>query len=585
MDEIDQTGGMRSVATPTPAVYPPPESLRPTLIGEHYMISAGHPLVAHAMAEVMEAGGTAIDAGVAGGFASNVVQADMCNLGGIAPIVLRRAGEDTAWAIAGVGAWGRSVTLERFNARFGGDMPLGSGVGVVPGAADAWLTALERFGTWPLERVLARAAGHAAEGWPLDRRTAVALEILGRSFRVWESSRAVYWPEGRPPRTGERLRQPALGRTLARLADAAAGRPRTDGIRAARDLFYRGDIARSLAAFVAADGGWLSTEDLAEHAAEVVPATTLDYGGWRVATPSTVTQGPVLLQALGILDRLDARRLDPDGPDYLHAVAEALKLAFAERTAHACDPAFMAMDPAALLAPGRLDALAARVRPDGLAAAEAEAAGQPPTAGRPRSDTTYFCVVDGDGSAFSAMPSDTLDGAPIVPELGFFCSPRGVQSSTDPDDVNRIAPGKRPRLTPSPALAIETGSADPRVLAFGCPGGDMIVQAMLQAFLNVVDHGMTLQQAVEAPRVATFDFPGSFHPRPRFPGRLDVEARIAPAVRDALAARGHDVVVWPEWEFDAGGVGIAGDVAPVADGRRTLAAGADPRRIHYAWGW
>ena len=584
-DSPDQTGGMRSVSSPTPAVYPPPESMRPTLIGEHYMISAGHPLVAHAMAEVLEAGGTAIDAGVAGGFASNVIQPDMCNLGGIAPIVLRRAGEAHAWAISGVGAWGEAATLEAFHARYGEDMPLGSGVGVVPGAPDAWLTALERFGTWPLDRVLSRAIAHARDGWLLDRRTAVAIEILGRSFAKWESSRSIYWPEGRAPRTGERLRQSALAQTLQRLSDAAAGEAREAGIRAARELFYRGEIARRIVSFVQADGGWLTEADMAAHVADPAPAITATYRGWQVATPGPVTQGPVMLQALGILQRLDVAAMPAGGADALHAIAEALKLAFAERSAHACDPAFMEMAPEALLAPERLAALAARIHADRVVPPEAESA--PPAAARPRSDTTCFCVVDAAGNAFSAMPSDTLDGAPIIPELGFFCSPRGVQSSPDPADVNRIAPGKRPRITPSPALALGPGTGgEPAVLAFGCPGGDVIVQAMLQAFLNVVDHGMSLQQAVEAPRVATFDFPGSFFPNPRFSARLDVEARIDPGVRADLSARGHDIHLWPEWEFDAGGVAMAGGAAPTApEAGRVLAAGADPRRTHYAWGW
>ena len=287
--EAEARPGMRSVATPTPALFPAPESMRPTLIGAHYMISAGHPLVAHAMAEVLEAGGTAIDAGVAGGFASNVAQADMCNLGGIAPIVLRQAGDRQAWSISGVGAWGHEVTLEAFRASHGEDMPLGSAVGVVPGAAEAWFTALERFGSWPLERVLQRPVALAEEGWRLDRRTAAALGILGRSFRRWDSSRAVYWPDGGPPATGTRLRQPALARTLGRIAQSAAGLSRTDGIAAARALFYEGDIARRIVEFVRADGGWLTAADLAAHAADVGTAMTLDYRGWQVATTGATT--------------------------------------------------------------------------------------------------------------------------------------------------------------------------------------------------------------------------------------------------------------------------------------------------------
>jgi gamma-glutamyltranspeptidase/glutathione hydrolase len=191
-----------------------------------------------------------------------------------------------------------------------------------------------------------------------------------------------------------------------------------------------------------------------------------------------------------------------------------------------------------------------------------------------RSDTTYLCVVDADGNAFSATPSDTLDDGPIVPGLGIVISPRGHQSRLDPEHPSVLAPGKRPRLTPAPALAL---ADDGRVWAFGSPGGDVILQAMLQAFLNVVEFGLTPQQAVEAPRVASYSFPNSFYPHGEPEGRLNVEARIAEDVRRELAARGHDVVVWPELEFDAGSVAMALDLGP-----GVLAGAADPRRSAYA---
>jgi gamma-glutamyltranspeptidase/glutathione hydrolase len=202
-----------------------------------------------------------------------------------------------------------------------------------------------------------------------------------------------------------------------------------------------------------------------------------------------------------------------------------------------------------------------------------------------RHDTTYLCVVDGDGNAFSATPSDTLDGGPIVPGLGIIVSPRGLQSRLDPAHPSVLAPGKRPRLTPSPALALHRGGGvDARVWAFGCPGGDVILQAMLQALLNYVQFGMTPQQAVEAPRFASFSFPNSFYPHGEPQGQLNVEARIPPEVRDELAARGHDVVTWPEFEFDAGGVSLALDLVEPTRAGRVLAAAADPRRSTYAFG-
>ncbi len=577
------TGGMRSEDTPTPGVFAPPESMRPTLVGERYMISAGHPLVAQVCARVLEAGGTAIDAGVAGGLASNVIQADMCNLGGVAPIVLRCAGQDTAWAISGVGTWSRTVTLARFRDRFGDDMPLGLGVGVVPAALDAWVTALDRFGTWRFADVASDAIAYAEEGFPLDHRTAAALGILGRTFAAYDHTPAVYWPDGKPPRQGDRLRQAALADTLRRLAAAEQAADRRAGLKAVRDAFYRGDIAARIADWSAAHGGWLTRDDLAGFACTVEPAPSVAYRGHRVFTNPAYSQGPILLLALRLLERLDLASCTAGSADALHLILEALKLAFAERERAMTDPAFATVPLDDLLGDANVARLAGQID---LGSALPDPIGSAGAPGQARCDTTYLCVIDAAGNAFSAMPSDTIDGSPLIPDLGIIVSPRGVQSSNRPGHPNALAPGKRPRLTPSPALALgpERTGAERRVLAFGCPGGDVIVQSMLQSFLNVVDFGMSLQQAVEAPRAATFSFPGSFFPNPHFPGRIDVEARVPQAARDDLAARGHRVSPWTDWEFDAGSVQMVGDLSDPAAGGRVLGAAADPRRCAYAWG-
>jgi gamma-glutamyltranspeptidase/glutathione hydrolase len=573
----DRTGGMRNAGSPTPALFPPPDSLRPTLVGRDFVVSAGHPIVAQVMAEVMAQGGTAIDAGVAGGLLSNVVQVDMCNLGGVAPTLIRPADDTETWVIDGVGPWGREVTLDAFLARHEETMPLGSPAGVVPAAFDAWCTALTRFGTWRLADVLAPAIDYARNGFPLDRGTATALELLGNGFSAYESSRAVYWPAGRPPRPGEVLRQSDLARTLARLAACDAG-DREAGIARARALFYEGEIAEELIAFHRSTGGWLTRDDLAAYASPVERAPRVAFRGWEVATPGIVGQGPVLLQALGILEGMPLERHARGSADHLHLVGEALKQGFAERERAYADPAFADMNIEALLAPGHLAAMREAIRPDSALPGAAEA----PAAGQGRCDTTYVAAADAAGNIFSSMPSDTIDGAPIAPGLGFFVSPRGVQSRLDPDHPACLGPGKRPRLTPAPAIA--TNAASGEALALGCPGGDVIVQSMLQSFVDMVCFGMTPQQAVEAPRIATFSHPGSFHPHPAFPKRLAVEGRIARDVREELAARGHVIHDWPDWEFDAGAVSIAGTRVMHEGSAPVLVAAADPRRIAYAAG-
>ena len=574
---IQRTGGMRNVDTPTPALFPPPESMRPTLVGRDYVVSAGHPIVAQVMSEILAQGGTAIDAGVAGGLLSNVVQVDMCNFGGVAPTLIRLAEDDCSHVIDGVGCWGHEVTLETFVACTDGDMPLGSPVGVVPAAFDVWCRALSEFGTMRLAEVIAPAINYARHGFPLDQATATALRLLGTGFSNYASSTAIYWPQGRPPKAGEILKQIDLATTLSRLAACDTGQRET-GISNARNLFYQGEIAQELIAFHRERGGWLTREDLAEYESPVEIAPSVIFKDWEISTPGIVGQGPVLLQALGILNHVSFDDCSFGSTKHLHYVAEALKQGFAEREAYYADPKFTDTSVKDLLRDDHLKELFKAIHPDkvlpGCAVTE--------TAGRGRCDTTYLAAADAQGNIFSSMPSDTIDGAPIIPNLGFFVSPRGVQSRLEADHPACIAPGKRPRLTPAPAIAVNYKTDE--ALAIGCPGGDVIVQSMLQSFLNMICFDMTPQQAVEAPRIATFSHPGSFYPHPSFPRRLSIEGRIDTTIRNELKEIGHIVFEWPDWEFDAGGVAIAGTRIMSKGGQPVLVAAADPRRSTYAAG-
>jgi gamma-glutamyltranspeptidase / glutathione hydrolase len=568
----------RRVEPPGPKLFPPPESMRPTIVGTDYVVSAGHHLAAEAAARIFAAGGNAIDAGVAGGLVLNVVLPDMCNFGGVAPILVRPAGGSKVFSVSGLGTWGREATLEAFVRRYGDTLPEGPGNAVVPAAPAAWITALARWGTMRFAEVAEPAAELAERGFALDVRAAYAIGAFGRE---WDTTRDVFMPGGRALEPGDVLRQPALAALLHRLAAAERGGDRSSALESVRRAFYEGEVAEALVASNRAGGGWLSSEDLAEFVAEVDSAVSRPYGGWDVHITGPWTQGPALLQALAVLEGYDLQAIGHNSADYLHLVVEAVKLAFADRERFYGDPRFVDVPLEHLLSDAHAEELRERIS---MERAIAEPAAAEPSPAR-RYDTTYLCTVDRDGNAFSATPSDTLDGGPIVPELGILVSSRGVQSRLDPDHPSVLAPGKRPRLTPSPAIATrDDGGDDPLVWAFGCPGGDVILQAMLQAFLNVVEFGMTPQQAVEAPRAAGFSFPNSFYPHGRLEGRVNAEARIGEDVRADLAARGHDVVAWPEWEFDAGGVSMCLDLrAPGEDGR-VLAAAADPRRSTYAIG-
>ncbi|MFT4084173.1 MAG: gamma-glutamyltransferase, partial [Nocardioides sp.] len=368
-------------------------------------------------------------------------------------------------------------------------------------------------------------------------------------------------------------------RTLRRLAEAAerataAGADREAAIDAAHAEFYTGDIAGRIVDFVTGHGGTLGRADLAGFRAEVAPAPYVGFGDWRVHVTPTWSQGPIIAQTLGILERRGIRSVPADTVGYVHEVVEALKLAFSERERCYGDPRFTGVEVDDLLGEARLSELAKMVGEFALP--------NLPTveqAGPRLPSTTAIVAVDGDGNAFSSSPSDTIDGGPIIPELGLLCSPRGVQSRLVPGHPNALRPGGRPCVTPAAVIAL-CAERD-GVWAAACPGGDVIVQAIVQAMLRIDVHRQTPQAAVEAPRFFGSSFPGGFHPHPTGDSLVFLEEGFDAAVGDDLEARGHQVVDWPANEFDAGSVQtIVSDLTE--DGERLLAAGADSRRSAYA---
>jgi gamma-glutamyltranspeptidase/glutathione hydrolase len=548
-----------------PGTYPPPATSRPQLVGEKFAVVAGHPLVSMVAMSIFEAGGNAVDAGVAAGIASNVIQVDMANFGGIAPILLREAGSDRCVSIAGVGRWSESVSLDALVARHGGHLPLGGAPCIVPGAPAGWLSALSRAGTMSFAEVAQPALAYARSGFLLDQGLALSLGICSRGFDQWPSSVEVYRPGNRALQAGDRLVQPALANTLERLMEAEkhSKGSREQGIRAAHDEFYSGDIAQIISAAVEENGGFLTVDDFARFEAEVAPAPSLLVDGWRVhATPSW-SQGPVALQILGIMMRT---------PGTWHHLIEATTRAFCDREDFLAAPDAMDKDIQELLADDYLDFLAHEIT-DEAAPGRSSAIGIP---GATLGSTTSIVTMDASGCTFAASPSDTLDGGPIIPELGILCSPRGVQSRLSSSHPNRVRPGGRPVVTPAPIIATQGDES----WALACPGGDVIVQAMAQVMWRVMTTGASLQEAVEAPRFASFSVPSAFHPHPSADRLVYTEGRIAEREREQLRAQGHHVEVWPDFEFDAGSVQTI-QSAPNTHGERVLTAGADPRRLAY----
>ncbi len=566
--------------------------LRPEALGTRHAVAAGHPLAALAALRILEAGGNAVDAGVAGGLCLGVVHSEMVNVAGVAPIMIYDAARREVATVAGLGTWPRRASVEFFRRECGGEIPEGVLRTVVPAAPEAWITALERFGTLGFAEVAAPAVELARDGFPVGAFTAEILAQNAAKIARWPTSAPIYLPGGRPPAAGERWVQTDLARTLAYMADedrAARRQGREAGLQAARDAFYRGDIAAAIVRYHAEQGGLLTREDLAEFRAGVEPPVRGEFQGYEVWTCGFWCQGPVLLQMLNLLAPFDLAALGHNSPAYVHVLTEAMKLAFADREAYYGDPRHVKVPAAGLLDPAYAAArrsLIDRARawpempppgdPAGRQAIVPSWTGPTPRGGPgpPGLDTSYVAVVDKDGNAFSATPSDVPTDTPIVPGTGLAVSSRGSQSWLDPEHPSAVAPGKRPRLTPSPAMLFRGGRL---VMPFGTPGGDVQAQAMLQALLNLVVFGLSPQRAVEAPRFATQSFPDSFWPHRYHPGRLLLEARLPDATAEALSELGHRVARWGPWEWRAGGVCLVRvDEAAVRWGA------ADPRRDSYA---
>ena len=568
---------------------------RPDVMGTAGAVSAGHPLAAQAAMQVLQAGGNAVDAGVTGGICLSVVHPDIVGFAGVAPTLVFDAATGDAVSVAGVGPWPGRASVELFARECGGEIPEGLLRTVVPGGPDAWITLLERHGTIGFAEAVAPAIRLARDGFPMGRFVAQTLAQYEDAYRRWPTSAAIFLPHGRAPRVGERFVQADWAQTLTFLADEdrrARGRGRVAGLAAARDAFYRGDVAERIVAYHRQEGGLLTREDLAAFRVEVERPCRTAFRGHDVLTGGFWGQGPVLLQMLNLLAPADLGRLGHNSAEYVHQVVEAMKLAFADREAYYGDPHHVDVPAAALLAPAYADLRRALIRerqawPDlppagdprrGLAVRQAET-GRPAPAGG--SDgvlgTSYIAVVDQAGNAFSCTPSDVSTDTPVIPGLGFPISSRGSQSWLDPAHPSAVAPGKRPRITQCPALVLRGGRP---VLVLGTPGGDVQPQAILQVLLNLLVFARSPQDAVESPRFETRSMPDSFWPHGYTPGRLRLEAAVARAAAPALGAWGHGVETVEDQHWQMGSACL---IRIDAAGVRWAAA--DPRRDSYALAW
>jgi gamma-glutamyltranspeptidase/glutathione hydrolase len=542
-----------------------------------------------------------------------------------------------AFVLDGQGPAPGAATLDAFGA-LDLDLIPGNGLlaACVPAAFGSWMLLLQRHGRMRLRDVMQYAIGYARDGYPMAAGVSAGIAAAEPIFREhWPTSAEVYLAGG-VPAPGSRFANPALAATYQRILDEAeaAGADRDVQIEAARRAFYDGFVAEAIGSYLdraevmdvtgERHRALLSPADLAGWRAGIEPPVTLDFAGLTVCKTGPWGQGPVFLQQLALLDGLGVREMDPAGPDFIHTVVESAKLAFADREAWYGDPRFAdvplgdllsrsyatarrsLVGPAASpdLRPGHPGGAEPRLpgyttgdvrvpagpAPDGAAAAEPtaeesgaaarpawEVTGQGSRAdARPhRGDTCHLDVADRFGNMVSATPSGGwLQSSPVIPGLGFCLGTRAQMFTLTAGLPNSLAPGKRPRTTLTPSMALRDGEP---CLAFGTPGGDQQDQWTLTFFLRHVLFGMNLQEAIDAPAFHTRHFPSSFYPRESWPLAVDVEERAGPQVLAELRRRGHQVTVRPPWSL--------GRVSAVARDQGMLYAAANPRGMQgYAAG-
>ena len=599
-----------AVSAATAAARAPHFKQRPPVIGRTAGVSAGHPLTTAVAIEILQRGGNAFDAGVAAMLVGGVVEQDLYGFGGEGLVLVYPRAERRVTSIVGQGWAPKGATIEWYQSR--NKTLAGEGLDpvVVPGAPHAALTVLERWGTMTFAQVAERAIAHARDGFALRPRTATTIERQRAFIAKWPTNQKTWLkPDGSFYRAGDTIAIPDLAATLQKMVDAeraASSRGRAAGLQAARDRFYKGDIAQEMVRFLREHNAPFDTSDFAEFVARVEAPASVTYRGLTVHKHGFNSQGPSLLQALNILETFDLKSMGHNSADYLHVVTEAMKMGYADRDSYYADTDFVTVPAKGLLSKEYAKSRAAQI--DMARAETAHKAGDPlpfdqdvktwpywvagkQPGGLPPQpgdddpslkDTTHIAIIDKDGNVFDATPSGGwITGGVIAGNTGVGLSTRGEQFWLDKTRAAQLRPRSRPRYTLTPTIVLRDGEP---YLALGTPGGDNQEQTILQALLNVVEFPdkwyPNLHTAFELPRLQTFHFLGSFWPHRIEANRLDLETGISADVIAALKARGHDVRVVPP-------VSISGCATAVMIDPRTGSriAGADPRRDCYAFAY
>ena len=573
-------------------------TMRPVIRGRTHAAASMKPEATRAAERILQAGGNAFDAAVAGQAVLGLADAASNGVGSDAVILVWDAKAQKVVSINAEGTAPKLATIEWYQKNLGGKLPESDTLlsGTVPGVVDAWFTLLDRWGTMTFAQVLQPAIEVAENGFPIGERMASAI-ANSKKLKKYPTSVKVYFPNGEAPKAGDIFRNPDLARTLRKLVDAekeAAPKGRHDALQAARDRFYKGDIARTMAKFSEEQGGLFRYEDFASYTAKVEAPVSVDYRGFQVYKNASASQGPTELFALNILEGFDLKALKHNSPEYIHTSIEAVKLALADREKYLADMDFVQIPYEGLLSKDYARERRALIDPDHASlemrpgVAEKYTRSTAPLA-RPvhvnlegdadhEGDTSYLAVVDKDRNMVSFEPSlhSGFGTGVVMADLGFIFNCRGDYYSLIAGEANALAPGKRPRSTLQSTLVMK-GSRP--FMIVGSPGGDDQVFRTLQTLLNIVDFGMNVQEAIEAPRWATRSFPASPFPHTMYPGEMSVEQRVPQNVRDALVRRGHKLRVAGPWTM--------GSLAAIVVDPKTgvLSAGTDPRVDAYAIAW
>ena len=604
------------------------DTFRPVVRGRRGVVAGGHPLSVEAGMRILQRGGNAVDAGVATILAASVIEFSHFSFGGEVPILIRLKGRPVA-VVEGMGQAPQKATREFFvrhaeaarrdaagaadnsRARNSGSSSGATDRGAaarppsipstgplpatVPAVLDACVTALSEFGTMTLAEVM-QPAIELADGFPVDELRVDYIRTRSKVFSEWPDARRVFLPGGKVPNVGDIFVQADLARTLRGIVGAerrAKARGRRAALAAARDYFYRGPVGKRIGDYMGRNGGLLAAEDIARFRAKVGTPARGTYRGYEIYKAGFWTQGPAMIETLNVLEGFDLKSLGHNSADYVHTLAEALKLGFADRDRYYGDPDFVRIPTAELLSKeyaavrrGVIDPERAsieyrpgdplRMRPLLAGVALGERVSAVPEAER-ANDTTCVNVIDKDGNLFSATPSGAWLPAVVAGDTGVLMGQRLQSAMLDPASPNVVAPGKRPRITLTPTLVLKDGQP---AMVLSTPGGDNQDQALLQVLLNIVEFGMSPQEAVEAARFDTQHLVSSFDDHAFLPGSLNVEARYPEAVVKALERRGHRVKV-------QGPYGTTSAPTVILYDPRTgvISGGADPRRGRYAVAW